>query len=62
MGQLKFTQLETTTLGDFAALVLGRWHLTRDSSPLEGTFTLVLRRINGNWVIIHDHTSKAEPK
>jgi ketosteroid isomerase-like protein len=59
---LKFTQLEFTTLGDSAALVLGRWHLMRDSSPLEGNFTLVLRRIDGNWVIIHDHTSRAEPK
>ena len=62
MGQLKFTQLETTILGDSAALVLGRWNLMRDSSPLEGNFTLVLRRIDGNWVIVHDHTSRAEPK
>jgi L-asparaginase / beta-aspartyl-peptidase len=62
MGQLKFTQLEITTLGDSAALVLGRWHLMRDLSPLEGNFTLVLRRIDGSWVIIHDHTSKAEAK
>src|SRR5262245_12168972 len=62
MGQLKFAQLEITTLGDSTALVLGRWHLVRDSSPLEGNFTLVLRRIDGNWVIIHDHTSRAEPK
>jgi len=62
MGQLKFTQLETTLLGDSAALVLGRWHLMRDSSPLEGNFTLVFRRIDGNWVIVHDHTSRAEPK
>src|SRR5262245_25939375 len=62
MGQLKFTHLEITMLGDSAAMVLGRWHLTRDSSPLEGNFTLVFRRIDGNWVIIHDHTSRAEPK
>jgi uncharacterized protein (TIGR02246 family) len=60
MGQLKFTQLEVTTLGDSAALVLGRWQLTRDSSPVGGNFTLIFRRIDGNWLIVHDHTSKAD--
>ncbi len=62
MGQLKFTQLEITTLGNSAAMVLGHWHLTRESSPLEGNFTLVLRLIDGKWLIIHDHTSRAEAK
>ena len=62
MGQLKFTQLEITTLGDSAALVLGHWHLSRNSSSLEGNFTLAFRRIDSNWVIIHDHTSKLEAK
>jgi ketosteroid isomerase-like protein len=60
MGQLRFTQLEITTLGDSAALVLGRWQLIREQSPVGGNFTLVLRRIDSNWVIIHDHTSKSD--
>ena len=60
MGQLKFTQLEVTTLGDSAALVLGRWQLLRNSSPVGGNFTLIFRRIDGNWLIVHDHTSKAD--
>jgi L-asparaginase / beta-aspartyl-peptidase len=60
MGQLKFTQLEFTLLGDSAALVLGRWQLTRDPAPVGGNFTLVFRRMDGKWVIIHDHTSKAD--
>lgn len=60
MGQLKFTQLEVTTLGDSAALVLGHWQLVRDSSPAGGNFTLIFRRIDGNWLIVHDHTSKAD--
>jgi len=59
MGQLKFTQLEVTPLGDSAELVLGRWHLTRES-PVGGNFTLVFRRIDGNWLIVHDHSSKAD--
>ena len=60
MGQLKFSQLDITLLGDSAALVLGRWKLTRDPAPVGGNFTLIFRRIDGKWVIIHDHTSKAD--
>lgn len=61
MGQLDFDQLETTLLGDSAAMVLGRWHLTRTEGNVEGNFSLVLRRINGQWRIVHDHTSLAAP-
>jgi L-asparaginase / beta-aspartyl-peptidase len=60
MGQLKFTQLEITPLGQSAALVLGRWQLARDSSPVGGNFTLIFRRLGDRWVIVHDHTSKAD--
>jgi len=60
MGQLDFSDLEVTALGDDAALVLGHWHLTRDADDLGGKFTLVFRRILGEWLIIHDHTSKSE--
>ena len=60
MGQLKFTQLEITSLADSAALVLGRWQLMREQSPVEGNFTLILRRLDDKWVIIHDHTSRAD--
>lgn len=59
MGQLRFSQLETTLVGDSAALVLGRWRLNREMSPVAGNFSLVLRRIDGQWLIIHDHTSRA---
>ncbi len=57
MGELSFAQLEITPLGDSAALVLGRWRLKRDE-PVGGNFSLVLRKINGAWRIIHDHTSR----
>ena len=60
MGQLTFSQLEVTPLDDSTALVLGRWRLARDESPVGGNFTLVFRKIDGKWVIIHDHTSRAE--
>lgn len=58
MGQVAFDELDFTSLGPDAQLVLGRWRLTRDSGPIGGRFTLVFRRIEGQWKIIHDHTSR----
>jgi uncharacterized protein (TIGR02246 family) len=58
MGQLTFGELEITPLGDAAAMVLGRWALARDEEPVSGNFTLVMRKVDGRWVIIHDHTSQ----
>jgi beta-aspartyl-peptidase (threonine type) len=60
MGRLTFSELELTPLGRDAALVLGRWNLDR-AEPIQGNFTLVLRREKGRWVIIHDHTSSDSP-
>jgi beta-aspartyl-peptidase (threonine type) len=59
MGRLTFSDLEITMLGRDAALVLGRWRLEREQ-PVGGNYTLILRRIGGRWVIVHDHTSKDE--
>ncbi len=61
MGKLAFSAVEIRTLGSSAALVLGRWELTDTPEAARGVFTLVLQRIDGQWRIIHDHTS-AEPQ
>jgi ketosteroid isomerase-like protein len=58
MGRLSFTGLEITPLGDSAALVLGQWRLERESEPVSGNFSLVLSKLDGRWVIVHDHTSR----
>jgi len=58
MGQLTFGNLEITPLGNAAALVLGEWRLERESEPLSGNFSLVFRKLDGRWVIVHDHTSR----
>jgi beta-aspartyl-peptidase (threonine type) len=60
MGRLTMSKLEITPLGSGAALVLGQWNLARESEPLSGNFSLVLRTIGGRWLIIHDHTSRTE--
>ena len=60
MGKLTFSDLEVEMLGEDAALMLGRWHLKR-AEPAEGNFSLIWRRFdNGQWLIIHDHSSSEE--
>ncbi len=56
MGQLEFTDLEVQSLGEDVALMLGRWKLQREK-PAAGAFSLVWKRIDGQWKIIHDHSS-----
>jgi beta-aspartyl-peptidase (threonine type) len=58
MGQLTFSNLETEMLGTDHAILRGNWLLDfekRDDAG--GLFTLVLRRTQGGWRIVHDHTS-----
>lgn len=62
MGTLDFEKLEFQALGKDAMQVLGTWKLARDSQPMEGRFTLVLRQFPDGWKIIHDHTSKTPDK
>ena len=60
MGTLSFSDLEISILDETTAWVLGKWRLARNKDTPHGIFTLVLRRFNDGWRIIHDHTS-AEP-
>ena len=59
MGKLTFSDLDIRLLSRRYATVLGRWKLEREQ-PIEGLFTLVMRRERGKWIIIHDHTSVAD--
>lgn len=58
MGVLDFSEVDVTSIGEDSALVRGRWRLRRASGEaLGGLFTLIFRRLDGRWRIIHDHTS-----
>lgn len=59
MGQLDFSGLRVTLVAPTAAQVVGRWHLARPSAlgDLQGYFLLVLRQIDGKWVVVADHTN-----
>ncbi len=59
MGMLNFDIIKIDVLTDNAAYVVGRWQLTRDKEKgnLSGYFTLLFKKINGEWVIVSDHSS-----
>src|SRR5690242_19140360 len=59
MGTLAFTELAITPLAPDAAIVFGRWKLSRAKDEPHGLFTLTWRKIRGEWRIIQDHTSSA---
>lgn len=61
MGRLRFANIEVVALGPDAAFARGGWrlHMTDGKEP-HGLFTLVLRRLDGAWRIVHDHTSSGE--
>lgn len=57
MGTLSFTDLEIQAMSATDALVFGRWELQRAEDKPGGLFTLHMRKINGEWKIMSDHTS-----
>jgi ketosteroid isomerase-like protein len=57
MGHLTFSELEVTPLGTDAAMMLGRFNLLVQGKNSGGNFTLVWRKMDGRWQIIHDHSS-----
>jgi ketosteroid isomerase-like protein len=61
MGRLRFDGVEVIPLGGDAALARGAFRLrTSDGKEPHGLFTLLLRRLDGAWRIVHDHTSSGE--
>ncbi|MEE4209577.1 MAG: nuclear transport factor 2 family protein [Parvularcula sp.] len=58
MGTLSFESLEIEVLSDDAAMVFGRFILVRpEVGNATGLFTLIFRKTDDGWRIVHDHTS-----
>jgi ketosteroid isomerase-like protein len=57
MGKLHFDILEMRKLSDKNYFVVGKWHLQRSIGDIGGHFTLLWRKIKGQWVIVADHSS-----
>jgi len=61
MGKLEFQDLDIDLLSRRSAVVTGRWQLTMsDGKKPHGLFTLIFKRMQNGWRIVHDHTSAAE--
>ena len=57
MGQLEFDIISIDLLGKENAFVVGKWHLKRTIGDVSGHFTLLWKKIDGDWVIVKDHSS-----
>jgi hypothetical protein len=56
MGQLVFEINTKEQLSKEAIYIIGKWSLIKDK-PAGGYFTLLWKKIKGEWVIVADHTS-----
>ena len=63
MGQLHFDGLEILMIESNSALVLGNFHLNmKDGEKRNGNFSLVVKKLESGWKIIHDHSSSLNPE
>jgi ketosteroid isomerase-like protein len=57
MGKLSYDLLEFKPLSPEYYFVVGKWHLQRSIGDIGGYFTLIFKKIQGQWFIIADHSS-----
>ncbi len=57
MGKLTFNIVTVKRLSAKYYHVVGKWHLKRTIGDLSGHYTLLFKKVNGNWVVIADHSS-----
>lgn len=61
MGRTEFSELEARPLSGDLAIVTGRYRLERGEEfggPAHGIFSLVMRKGDAGWRIIHDHSAR----
>ena len=57
MGTLTSTVTSMQKLSPDYYFILGSWALKRKAGDVGGSYTLLIRKIKGNWVIVCDHSS-----
>jgi len=60
MGELDFELNRIDILSENTAFVLGKWQLDRKEDTLQGYFSLLWKRFDGEWKIIVDHSSSSD--
>lgn len=58
LGLLQLDKTDFVQVTDDVAVVTGRFNLAKDGDDSTGTFSLVMKRIDGMWRIAHDHSTK----
>ena len=56
MGKLTFVIKDNEQLSKSSVYIIGSWNLEKEK-PAGGYFTLLWKKIKGEWVIVADHTS-----
>jgi len=59
MGRLSTSDYEIVILSPDAAIAHGAWRLDRAGDQPSGLYTLVMRKIGGEWLIVSDTTTSA---
>ena len=57
MGKLDFNIISVKPLSREYFFIVGKWHLKRSIGDIGGHFTLLFKKVKGNWAIVTDHTS-----
>ncbi len=58
MGKLHFDQVKMDKLSTKVYLVHGQFNLTYpESKPLSGYFTVIMKKVGGQWLMFADHSS-----
>jgi len=57
MGKLSFDIIQVKPLDKNHYFVVGKWMLKRSMGDVGGHYTLLMRRIKGQWKIVADHSS-----
>lgn len=57
MGELVSTIVSMKKLSPEYYFIVGKWYLKREMGDLQGSYTLLVRKIDKQWVIVADHSS-----
>jgi len=57
MGKLTTKQIKMIRVSKEYYFIVGKWYLKRSIGDISGHYNLLVRKINGLWVIVADHSS-----
>ncbi|MCG8474326.1 MAG: hypothetical protein MI784_02455 [Cytophagales bacterium] len=60
LGRLIYSEQQFTPAGPKSCFVVGKWRIVKKDRTRAGYYSLLWKKINGQWKIIADHTSEDE--